>query len=149
MKCIFKESEDDINIKVCTVCGLVVKSKFPVHMVHAECGIYDPNVKMGEIELDFGQPKIVTTIDREEKKAEGDRPMPSLLKQGFNFLGALKDFAMNPDSVSDAEYKKRLEICDTCDRRVDNRCSECGCFLSWKAQGAAFHCPLKKWPGDV
>ena len=49
-------------------------------------------------------------------------------------------------TVRPEQYVQRLEICDACEARRDNRCSLCGCRLSLKARGRAFDCPLKKWP---
>ena len=49
-------------------------------------------------------------------------------------------------TISGEQYRARLEICDTCDRRHGNECEECGCYLRLKARGRAFQCPLGKWP---
>jgi hypothetical protein len=47
--------------------------------------------------------------------------------------------------VDDAEYRGRLEVCHTCDRRAGRRCTECGCWIGVKARGRAFICPLGRW----
>ena len=44
--------------------------------------------------------------------------------------------------------KTRLEICSTCESRVDalvNLCSECGCILKLKTIIPSQECPLGKW----
>jgi len=150
MKCIFKEDETNSHIKICQTCGLRVKSKFPSHQVHSECkAIDDPNVKVLTIDLDFKKPEVqMNKVVKDSEKAEGRIVMPSLLEQAFNFLGAIKDFVANPEFVSEEQYKARLEMCNTCEARANDRCADCGCFLAAKAKGAAFHCPRKKWPGD-
>ena len=72
---------------------------------------------------------------------------PSLLQQAWNLAGSLADFiADGCKTVTANEYRQRLEICDSCDQRRDNRCTKCGCRLSLKARGRAFKCPLEKWP---
>ena len=75
--------------------------------------------------------------------------LPSLPRQAWNLATALAGFAADGFRTVDVEmYRARLTICDTCDRRRGNRCLECGCRLSLKARGRAFHCPLDKWPAQ-
>jgi hypothetical protein len=82
----------------------------------------------------------------ESEKAHGD-PMPPLRAQAWNLARSLADFVRDGlRTVGDSQYRKRLEICDACDRRRDNRCLDCGCLLSIKARGRAFACPKRKWP---
>lgn len=71
---------------------------------------------------------------------------PSLSRRVWNLTGAVADFVADGlKTVETDEYQRRLTICDSCDRRRDNQCLECGCFLKWKARGQAFVCPLGKW----
>lgn len=72
---------------------------------------------------------------------------PPLLRQAWNLAAALAGFVADGcQTVSAEEYGQRLEICDACDQRRDNRCMKCGCRLSLKARGRAFQCPEGKWP---
>lgn len=72
--------------------------------------------------------------------------MPPLSTQIWNVMGSLAAFvADGAKTVSAEEYQRRLEICETCPRRRRNRCLECGCRLSIKAQARAMRCPLGKW----
>ena len=72
---------------------------------------------------------------------------PSLSRQAWNLARSLADFAADGfKTVTEDQYRERLEICDTCDHRRGNRCLKCGCRLSLKACGRAFKCPLNKWP---
>ncbi len=76
--------------------------------------------------------------------------MPPLSRQVWNLTQALADFVVDGcRTVSPEEYRQRLEICDTCNRRRGGRCLVCGCRLSLKARGRAFRCPLHKWPGQA
>ena len=61
------------------------------------------------------------------------RAVISFARDGFRF-------------VSGAVYETRIAVCRDCDRRVGNRCRECGCRLALKARGRAFRCPLGRWP---
>jgi hypothetical protein len=84
--------------------------------------------------------------EREAGTPKSQRP-PGLARQAWNLAASLANFVADGcQTVTEQEYKKRLEICDTCDRRRGNRCLECGCRLSLKARGRAFQCPLNKWP---
>ena len=72
---------------------------------------------------------------------------PRLIRRAWSLTQALADFAADGfKTLTEAEYRRRLEICDTCDRRRGNQCLECGCYLKLKARGSAFQCPLGKWP---
>jgi len=72
---------------------------------------------------------------------------PSLARQAWSLVRSLADFIADGCQTVDAtEYRRRLEACDPCESRRDNRCLKCGCSLSLKARGRAFTCPLGKWP---
>lgn len=71
----------------------------------------------------------------------------SLWSRPWNLLKSLRDFAADGcRTLSLEDYKKRLEICTECEQRERNKCGICGCYLSLKARGRAFRCPLDKWP---
>jgi peroxiredoxin len=95
--------------------------------------------RMSIIGLD---PQWMDAIDRNSD----DRP-PPLATRAWNLTQSLADFAADGfKTLSTDEYQTRLAICDTCDRRRENTCLECGCYLPLKAKGRAFECPIKKWP---
>jgi hypothetical protein len=72
---------------------------------------------------------------------------PPWRRQAWNLARALADFlADGCQTLTEEQYRRRLEICDTCDRRRGNRCLVCGCRLALKARGRAFQCPLSQWP---
>ncbi len=53
-----------------------------------------------------------------------------------------------PDKkADDNEYKRRLEICKSCDELADGMCAKCGCFVELRAAKKAQYCPheIKKW----
>ena len=76
-----------------------------------------------------------------------DPQPPSLPRQAWNLARALAGFVADGcKTVTEEQYRRRLEICDGCDQRRGNRCTKCGCRLSLKARGRAFRCPSDKWP---
>ncbi len=97
-------------------------------------------------------------LESEQRPADRESPadsasrhravqLPSLARQAWNLAQSLADFVADGCHLVTADqYRQRLEICDTCDHRRDNRCLKCGCRLSLKARGRAFQCPAKKWP---
>ena len=73
--------------------------------------------------------------------------MPSLARQAWNLAESLASFVADGCHLVTAEqYRQRLEICDVCEARRENRCMVCGCRLSLKSRGRAFQCPLNRWP---
>ena len=59
---------------------------------------------------------------------------PPLHRQAWNLARALADFVADGlKTVSKEQYEARLQICDGCDRRRENRCLVCGCRLALKA----------------
>jgi hypothetical protein len=86
----------------------------------------------------------------------GDQPssrkMPSAPKRVWNLAKALVDFVADGcKTVSAEEYKTRLEVCETCDRREGVWCRhpDCGCNRAIKAHGRAWTCPLGKWAKPI
>lgn len=87
------------------------------------------------------------TGENAERPGPDRQAMPGLARQAWNLARALAGFVADGCTTVTAEqYRRRLEICDGCERRRGNRCAACGCYLSLKARGRAFTCPLSKWP---
>lgn len=41
--------------------------------------------------------------------------------------------------------EERIEICNACEFRQEEKCGKCGCILKYKMAFAAQTCPEKKW----
>ncbi|MFM8223828.1 MAG: DUF6171 family protein, partial [Planctomycetaceae bacterium] len=79
--------------------------------------------------------------------AGGPAGGPGGARQLWNAARALSQFVADGcQTIPPDEYQERLEICEACDRQRNGRCLECGCWLSLKARGRAWQCPLDKWP---
>jgi len=63
----------------------------------------------------------------------------------FRFVQSAAKVAANPSIAKDDEYMSRLEICGTCSEYKDCKCSQCGCFMPFKARFQVSICPLNKW----
>lgn len=75
---------------------------------------------------------------------------PSVAQRVWDLAGSLRSFVADGlKTVTKEDYAIRLEICESCDQRRGNWCRQCGCFLTLKATGRAFRCPLSKWPDDA
>ena len=80
----------------------------------------------------------------DEKVAE--KEFAPVAQQAVSFFKSLAKHMMNGFKyASDDEYKRRLEICNECESNRNDRCVECGCFVSIKAKWASEECPLRKW----
>lgn len=83
-------------------------------------------------------------VEMAEKEPETEGP--GLLKMASNFAkSAVSHVKSGMAHVSEEEKQRRLSICDLCDKKKGNRCSECGCVLQIKTSWASSECPLKKW----
>ena len=49
--------------------------------------------------------------------------------------------------VSDAEYSRRLVLCESCDQLRNGTCMQCGCYVELRAAKRALRCahPQPKW----
>ena len=80
---------------------------------------------------------------RDEDKA---KKMPGLSKQAKNFGKAVvKHAAGGFKKVSEEEYISRLQTCDPCEFRKNERCTSCGCPIKKKAKWKTEKCPENKW----
>lgn len=91
-------------------------------------------------------PRPELTPEQLRSAAEKVVTMPGLSHQMWNLGNALKDFVADGlKTVSAEEYQARLQVCESCEYRVEDRCAQCGCYLTLKARGRAFECPDGRW----
>lgn len=151
--CTLVKDINDNNKNICTLCGRIFIHSAPSNKIILVCynqeGYIPQKAELREI---TNKPPVTRPIDNAIKAniPNVEQGMPSIGTMAKNAMVAVGQFIANPSTVSKEEYAKRLEVCSSCDKYDDigNRCMHCGCFLALKAKGAAFHCPLKKWPGD-
>lgn len=74
------------------------------------------------------------------------KDQPSIFEIGKEFVkGTLKHVVGGAQHVSDEVYQERLNICNNCEFRQDNRCTICTCNLSMKAKRSSESCPKGYW----
>ena len=77
--------------------------------------------------------------------------LPSLTTMAKNAATAaaqeVKAVASGAPPVEDAEVTRRLALCHRCELflHAQQRCSQCGCFMKFKARLRSQHCPVGKW----
>lgn len=76
---------------------------------------------------------------------------PGLWRKAWNLSRAVvRHVAHGTREVSDAVYRERLLVCESCSSCDTSRmvCREqsCGCYVQIKARWESESCPLKKWP---
>lgn len=88
--------------------------------------------------------------EAQEPEVPEEKPVkrpPSLLTQGWNFATALTDYVKSGmQNTSPEDFAERMQICDGCEWRSNDRCMKCGCFIGQKAGWASADCPIGKWP---
>ena len=83
---------------------------------------------------------------------EKKHKLPSIWQMTKNFAKDLTKYvAEGAPSVTMQEYKRRLDICASCEFFMEDkgRCSACGCLLEHKAKWKTTTCPKKKWAPQI
>jgi molybdate-binding protein len=71
---------------------------------------------------------------------------PSRAQKLAGFMRSMGMFVKSGCKISnDDEQKRRIAICDKCNRRRGATCGLCGCFIAIKVKGEVFECPEGKW----
>ena len=108
-------------------------------MFQCNCGKQYPEVKLYPIHCSCG-----CRIYKDKKECNNN--FPPLLTQATNFISSSVNHIKTGMKIVPEEVKKeRLDICSSCEYYKDNRCAQCGCFMSIKTEWAEQECPLKKW----
>jgi len=57
----------------------------------------------------------------------------------------VNEHIVDVELATDLLKQDRLNICNTCDKRNDNTCSECSCLLTVRVSYTDSFCPIGKW----
>lgn len=76
-----------------------------------------------------------------------DKPkLPGIVEMAGNLASSLKSHVADGLTSATMEImEERLNICNTCESRVNDRCAACGCFVAAKASMRTGLCPLGHW----
>ncbi len=47
--------------------------------------------------------------------------------------------------ASDAEFSRRIGLCEACEKLSGPTCVACGCYVELRALRKSSHCPYSKW----
>ena len=85
-------------------------------------------------------------ISKPPATGAAQQAVPPLTTQAANLFQSVAAFVGDGCGIADdVAYRKRLEICRTCDRLKGDRCTACGCWIKAKARGRIFRCPIGQW----
>ncbi len=92
--------------------------------------------------------------NREEYRELWDNNVREAVTEEFTLIEKAKAFKESAvvniqngaKRTSKEEKQARMDICNSCDKRQDNICKVCGCFLTLKTTWKSSECPLGKWP---
>lgn len=72
-----------------------------------------------------------------------DMPSSQYFKNMYEYIEAMDKEL----KVDDEEYKRRLDICKSCDYLLSGMCKKCGCFVEMRAVMIGKSCPdtKNKW----
>ena len=83
------------------------------------------------------------------KPSGASRPSPlppTILGMAASLAGSMAKFAASGfNRVAEQTQKLRVDACDQCEYRRENRCMLCGCFFAKKAWLPHEDCPIGKW----
>jgi hypothetical protein len=72
---------------------------------------------------------------------------PGLLRMALTATEAMMKFlGTGLKTVPPETYRRRLEVCSTCEHHTGLRCRICGCFTDAKARLPYEDCPAGRWP---
>lgn len=92
---------------------------------------------------------IRTTQAAEKVRAKCKTTEPTIGKKVVSATGELVRWAGAGAPIRTAEQRAEcVAICNTCDQfdAAKDRCSQCGCKVSWAVWLKTKLCPLGKWP---
>lgn len=121
-------------------------TQFDTHLHLARTVLRNGNVEEAIYQDDAELAKTMTTMIATENLSD----FPSAFQQARNL--AVEGWKTGkrllkklPIIVPADVAFERFSICETCPSLVENRCKECGCFMSAKTHIASASCPLNKW----
>ena len=83
------------------------------------------------------------------EKSGVETTLPSFLEEVSNLAESTADYIKDGFiKATEAEQKRRMEICKACEMYEQGRCKSCGCFLETKVRWRISSCPIEKWSAE-
>lgn len=113
-------------------------------------GYMDEVVRRGFVEGEFVYltKQALQTLQKLYAKGKQPPSVAAMIKSATVAMGKeARAIAKGEDGVSAEEVTRRLAICKPCSSYLEaqGRCSECGCYMKFKARLRTQNCPRKKW----
>jgi hypothetical protein len=93
---------------------------------------------------------IDNTVCPEEETCAEELKLPGMLDMAKNLMRDGTNIVSNAlignrTLVEDSLRETRWSICKNCPKLLNDRCTECGCFMKVKVAFVTSKCPLEKW----
>jgi len=136
--------------RVTATCGAIPQRGPNLMAQVAQCGGQDALLALWR-DLIASDPTIAAYASDQWNSYVAATTMPPLASQAVNAASSVLDEAgaivSKTPPVSADEAERRFNICLGCDflSQDDQRCSQCGCFMRFKATFRSAQCPAGKW----
>lgn len=128
----------------CNNCPLLNNKDVPCWAVEEQNGT--PCVKLDTNSNQYN-PKYYKFI---QEKSGVETKLPPLLEEIGNLAEATADIVKDGFvKATQAEQKRRMEICQGCEMYEQGRCKSCGCFVEKKILWRISACPLGHWTEEI
>lgn len=93
---------------------------------------------------------IDVTVCPEEEKCVEELKLPGMMDMAKNLMRdgtkiISNAIGGNKTLVSTSTRETRWSICQGCPKLLNDRCTECGCFMKVKVAFVSSKCPIEKW----
>ena len=124
----------------CINCPLLNKKDVPCWAVEEGHGVACSKIDKNSNKFN---PKYIKFI---LEKSGVNTSLPGVLEQVSNLAESTADYIKDGFiKATQAEQKRRMEICQSCEMYEQGRCKSCGCFLETKVSWRVSTCPLELW----
>lgn len=124
----------------CNNCPLLKYKDVPCWSVEEQNGIPCGKLDTKSKQYNPKYPKFIM------EKSGVKTKLPPLLEEIGNLAEATADIMKDGFiKATQAEQKRRMEICQKCEMYEQGRCKSCGCFVEKKVVWRISSCPIGQW----
>lgn len=90
----------------------------------------------------FGAGRVALLLAEAEKAHAPAKERKGIVRKAWNYAQAVAAHRLaGSPSVTEIEFRERLEECEACELRIDDECGACGCPIDAKAKWREQTCP--------